>query len=128
MRDKTFTAVPAACGLAQLIVRAAIGGHDVRQFMQACLFAFADAAPVVRADLDPALRSVGAAASPSTHHGYRAGVRPERSREPVHLLDGMDVNCTMLKTYYAVILYQHFAGQPADRQARCQLRVIRGFL
>ena len=73
--------------------------------MQACLFAFTDVGPVVRADLDPVLNSVSVAASPSTHHGYRAGVCPERSREPVHLLDGMDVNCTMLKTYYAVILY-----------------------
>jgi hypothetical protein len=96
--------------------------------MQAGLFALTDAAPVVRANPDPALRSVGAAASHSTHHGYRAGICTERSREPIHLLDGMDVNCTMLKTYYAVILYQHFAGPPADRQARCPLRVIRGFL
>ena len=110
MRDKTFTAVPAACGLAQLIVRAAIGGHDVRQFMQACLFASTDVRPVVRTDLDPALNGISAAASLSAHHGYRAGVRRERSREPVHLLDGMNVTCTMLIVYYAVIVYQHFVG------------------
>ena len=106
----TPTAAPAARGLAQLLARAIIRGHNVRQLMQACLFAFTNVVPVVRTDLDPALRSVSAAASPSTHHGYRAGVCPERSREPVHLLDGMNVICTMLIVYYAVIIYQHFAG------------------
>jgi hypothetical protein len=34
----------------------------------------------------------------------------------------------MLIGYYAVILDQHRAGQSADRQACCQLRVIRCFL
>src|SRR5262252_7887939 len=83
-----FTAVPAARGLAQLLARAAIRGHDMRQFMQACLFAFADVMPVVRTDLDPAQRSVSAAASASAHHGDRAGVCTKRSREPCHPLDG----------------------------------------
>jgi hypothetical protein len=55
-----FTAAPAARGLAQLLARAVVRGHDVRQFMQACLFAFTDVMPVVGADLDPALRSVSA--------------------------------------------------------------------
>jgi hypothetical protein len=35
----------------------------MRQFMHACLFAFTDVVPVVRADLDAALKRVGAAAS-----------------------------------------------------------------
>jgi hypothetical protein len=100
----------------------------MRQFMQACLFAFTDVVPVVRADLDPTLKSVSAAASLSTHHGYRAGVSRERSPEPVHLLDGMDVTCTMLMAYYSIILDQHCAGQLADWQAGSQLRVIRCFL
>src|SRR5215469_12347251 len=106
----TFTAVPAARRLAPLLARPVIRGNDVRQFMQACLFAFTDVIPVVRADLDPALTSVSVAASLSTHHGYRAAVCPERSREPAHLLDGMDVTCTMLIVYYAVTLDQHRAG------------------
>ena len=79
----------------------------MRQFMQACLFAFTDVVSVVRADLDPALKSVSVAASLSTHHGYGVGVCRERSLEPVHLLDGMDVTCTMLIAYYAIILDQH---------------------
>ena len=78
--------------------------------MQACLFAFADVVPVVRADLDPALTSVSVTASLSAHHGYRAAVCLERSREPVHPLDGMNVTCTMLMIYYAVILDQYRAG------------------
>ena len=79
-------------------------------------------------DLDPALNSVSVAASPSTHHGYRAGVCQECSREPIHSLDGMDVSCAMPIVDYPVILDQYCAGQQADRQARCQLGVIRRFL
>jgi hypothetical protein len=82
----------------------------MRQFMQACLFAFTDVVSVVRADFDPTLKSVSVAASLSTHHGYGGGVCRERSLEPVHLLDGMDVACTMPMVYYPVILYQHCAG------------------
>ena len=82
----------------------------MRQFMQACLFAFTDVRSAVRADLDPTLKSVSLAASLSTHHGYEAGVCRERGLEPVHLLDGMDVTCTMLIAYYATILDQHCAG------------------
>ena len=78
--------------------------------MQACLFASTDVRPVVRTDLDPALNGVSAAASLSAHHGYRAGVRRERSREPVHLLDGLDVPCAMLMVNYAVIEDKHRAG------------------
>jgi len=87
-----------------------IRGNDVRQFMQACLFAFTDVIPVVRAYLDPALSSVSVADSLSADHGYGAGVCPERSREPVHPLDGMDVTCAMLKVYCAVFLDQQCAG------------------
>ena len=124
----TFTAVPAARRLAPLLARPVIRGHNVRQFMQACLFAFTDVVPVVRADLDPALSSVSVAASLSTDHGYRAGVCHECSCEPIHLLDGMDVPCAMPIVYYPVILDQYCMGQHADRQARCQLGVIRRFL
>src|SRR6516164_2505537 len=106
----TFTTVPAARRLAQLLAESVIRGHDVRQFMQACLFAFTDVIPAVRADLDPALNSVSVAASLSAHHGYRAGVGRERSHEPVHPLDGMDVTRTMPIVYYAVIPDQHCAG------------------
>ena len=80
------------------------------QFMQACLFAFTDVVSAVRADLDPTLKSVSVAASLSAHHGYWVGVCRESSLEPVHLLDGMNVTCTMLIAYYATILDQHCAG------------------
>ena len=124
----TFTAVPAVCRLAKLLARPKIGGHDVCQFMQACLFTFTHTIPAVRANLDPALNSVGVAASLSTHYCHLAGVCRKRSREPVHLLDGTDVNCTMPVAYNSAILDKHRPGQLADRQARCQLRVIRCFL
>jgi hypothetical protein len=124
----TFTAAPAALGLAPLIARPVIGGHDVRQFMQARLFTSTDVTPAVRADLDPALSSVSVTSSLSTHHGYRDGVCREHNLEPVHLLDSMNVSGTMLIGYYAVILNQHRAGHLADRQPGCQLRVIRCFL
>lgn len=106
----TFTTASAVGGLAQLPARPVIRGDDVRQFMQACLFALTNVMPAVRADLDSALRSVSAAASLPTHHGYRACICPERSREPAHLLDNMNVACTMLVVDCAVILYQDFAG------------------
>jgi hypothetical protein len=38
------------------------------------------------------------------------GVRRERSLEPVHLLDGMDVTCAMLVVYYVIGLDQHRIG------------------
>jgi hypothetical protein len=41
----------------------------MRQFMQARLFAFTDAVSAVRADLDPALKSVSMADPLSTYHG-----------------------------------------------------------
>jgi hypothetical protein len=82
----------------------------MRQFMQACLFAFTNVVSVVRADLDPALASVSVAASLSSHHGYGVGMSRERSLKPVHLLDGIDVTCTMLMAYYAIVLDQHYSG------------------
>ena len=106
----TFTAFPATRRLAQLLARPVIRGHDVRQFMQACLFACTDVIPVIRADLDPALSSVSMAASLSTHHGYRPGICRERSREPAHLLDGMNVPCALLIVYYPVTLDQDCVG------------------
>jgi hypothetical protein len=71
----------------------------MRQFMQARLLAFTDVVPAVRADLYPALKSVGMADSLSAHHGQGFAVSRERGLEPVHLLDGMDVNFTMLVPY-----------------------------
>ena len=82
----------------------------MRQFMQACLFAFADVVSAVRADPDPSLKSISVTASLSAHHGYEFGVGRERRREPVHLLDGMDVTCTMPMAYYAVVLDQQCFG------------------
>jgi hypothetical protein len=82
----------------------------MRQFMQACLFAFADVVSVVRADLDPMLKSVSVTSSLSTHYGYEVGVCRERSLEPVHLLDGMDVIRAMPMIYQVIVRDQHRAG------------------
>jgi hypothetical protein len=87
-----------------------IRAHDVRQFMQACLFAFPDVVSVVRADLDPTLKSVSVTTSLSTHHGHGLGVCWERSLEPLCLLDGMDISYTMPTVYYAIVHYQHRYG------------------
>src|SRR5215471_19841836 len=106
----TSAAAPAAHGLAQFISRSIIGGHDMRQLMETCLFTFADIQPVVRADLHPALTSGSVAASPAIHNGYRVGVCGERSLEPPHLLDGMDVGRALPVIYYPIILHKHCAG------------------
>lgn len=82
----------------------------MRQFMETCLFAFTDIQSVVRADLHPALSSVSMTASSATHNGYRVRVYQERGREPLHLLDGMDVGCAMPIVYYPVIFHKHCAG------------------
>ena len=82
----------------------------MRQFMQACLFAFTDVVSVVRADLDPTLKSISVAASLPAHHGYEFVMCRERGPEPVHLLDVMDVTCTMLMGYYAIMLDQYCFG------------------
>jgi hypothetical protein len=82
----------------------------MRQFMKACLFAFTDIQPVVRADPHQALTSVSATASPATHNGYRTRVRRERGLEPLRLLNGMDVSCTTPIIYYSIILYKDRAG------------------
>jgi hypothetical protein len=102
-----FTAVLAEPRLAQFPAWPVIRAYDMRQFMQAGLFAFTDIVSVVHTDLDPSLKSVSAAASPSTLHGYGVGVCRERSLEPVHLLDGTNVIRAMLMIYYAIMLYQH---------------------
>lgn len=81
----------------------------MRQLMKTCLFAFTDIQPVARADLHPALTSVSSADSSATHNGYRVGVCQERSLEPLHLLDGMDISCAMPIIYYSIILHEHCA-------------------
>src|SRR5215469_11135546 len=96
--------------------------------MQACLLAFTNAMPAVRADLDPALNSISVAGPLPARHRHRRGMCRERGHEPVHLLDCMDVTRAMLMGYYAALHDQHHAGYVADRQARCQLRVICRFL
>jgi hypothetical protein len=106
----TPAAAPATHGLAQFLSRAIIRRHDMRQFMKACLFAFTDIQPVVRADPHQALTSVSATASPATHNGYRTRVRRERGLEPLRLLNGMDVSCTTPIIYYSIILYKDRAG------------------
>jgi hypothetical protein len=82
----------------------------MRQFVKAGLFALTDVGSVVRADLDPTLKSVSVAASHSANYGYGVGVCRKRSLEPVHPLDGKNVNCTMLTVYYAVVTDQHCLG------------------
>jgi hypothetical protein len=103
----TPAAADATRGLAQFISRPIIRGHDMRQLMKTCVFAFTDTQPVVRADLHPALTSVSATASPAAHDGYRVGVRRERSLEPLHPLDGMEVRCALPVIYYAIIIHKH---------------------
>jgi hypothetical protein len=106
----TSAAAAAAHGLAQYISWSMIRGHDMRQLMKTCLFAFTDILSVVRADLYPALISVSMTTSPAPHNGYRVGVCREGSLEPRHLLDGMDVSCAMPVIYYPIILHEHYAG------------------
>jgi hypothetical protein len=113
----TSTAATTAHGLAQFLSRPIIRRHNVRQLMKTCLFAFTDIQSVVRADLHPALTSVSVAASPATHDGHRAGASWERSLEPLHPLDGMDVSCAMPIIYYSITIHKHCVGQLADRQA-----------
>ena len=124
----TPSAAPAAQGLAQFLSRSIIRGHDMRQLVKTCLFAFTYIQSVVRSDLHPALTSVSVTASPATDNGYRVGASWERSLEPLHPLDGMDVSCAIPMIYYSSILHKHCAGQLADRQTCRELRVIRCFL
>ena len=70
----TLTAIPAESRFTPLAALSMVRAHDMRQFMQACLFAFANAAAVVGADLDAALERVSMAPSPSARNGYRARV------------------------------------------------------
>jgi hypothetical protein len=106
----TSAAAPPAAGLAQFMSGSVIGGHDMRQLMEACLLAFTDAQSVVRSDLHAALIGVGVTASPATHHGYRVRVRAERSPEPFHLLDGMNVSCAPPGIYGLRILQEYRAS------------------
>jgi len=100
----------------------------MRQFMQACLFAFPDVVSVVRTDLDPPLKGVSVAASLSTYHGHGVVVSRESSLEPLHLLDGRNVSSAMPMVYCAIAYDQYRVGQRADWQACCQLGVIRRVL
>ena len=106
----TSAAAPAADGLAQFISRPVIGGHDMRQLMKTCLFAFTDTQPVVRSDLHLTLTSVSATASPATRNGYRIGVCRERSLEPLRPLYGMEVSCATPVIYYLIILHKYCAS------------------
>ena len=124
----TFTAGPATYGLTQFLARPIIRGHNVRQLMKTCLFAFTDRQSVVGADLHPALKSVGAADSPAAHDGHRVCVRRKRNLEPLHLLDDMKVSRAMPIAYYLVVRNEQRASQSGDRQACRQLRVMRRFL
>ncbi len=100
----------------------------MRQFMQACPFAFTDAVSVIRPDLDPTLKMVSVASALAAHHRQGVGVGRESCLEPFHLLDGADVSRAMLVVYDTIAHDQHRFGQIADWQARGQLGVIRRFL
>jgi hypothetical protein len=106
----TFTAAPAMHGFAQFIGRPIVGGHDMRQLMKTCLFAFADTQSVVRADLHLALTSVSVTDSPAPDNGYRVRVGREGTLEPLHLLDGVEVSRAMPVIYYPAILHKHGAS------------------
>jgi hypothetical protein len=80
------------------------------QLMKARLFAFTDIGSVVRADLHPAPDGVSMAAAPATHNCYGVRVWREGCLEPLHLLDGMDINRAMPIGYYSIIHYKHCAG------------------
>jgi hypothetical protein len=69
-----FATVPAGPGLAQLTVWPVVGTHDMREFMETCLLALADAASVIRADLDSTLGRVGATDSFTADHRYGVSV------------------------------------------------------
>jgi hypothetical protein len=97
----------------------------MRQLMKACVLASTDVPSIVRADLHQPLSSVGVTASLAAHNSHRAGVCRERSLEPDHLLDGIDVGGTMPMMYSSIIFYEHCAGQLTDRQPRRPLRVVR---
>jgi hypothetical protein len=99
----TLTAVSAEPGLPQLSSWPVVRTHDMRQFMQACVFAFTDCMSVVRADLDPAQKGVGVASSLSAHHGYRSSMGRESRPKPFYLLDGTDVSHAVPICYYAII-------------------------
>jgi hypothetical protein len=120
----TFTATHALNWLAQLRSRSIIRGHYMCQLMKACVFAFSDIEPVIRADLHPMLSSVSVAHPSAAHNAYRIGVCRERGLEPFRSLNGMDVNCAVPIGYCLAILDEHCVRQVADRQACRQLSVI----
>jgi hypothetical protein len=102
-----FAAANAARGLAQFFSWPVIGSDNMRQLMKTCLFAFTDVEPVIYADLHPASASISTAASRATHNGYRVGVCRECILEPTHLLNDMNVSCTLPVIYYLAIPHEY---------------------
>lgn len=108
----------APLGLTQLLARPVVGGHDVRQLMQAGMFAPGDIEAVVRAQRHPAQDGVGAANSTAAHDGDGIGVRRERGLKPLHLLDGMNVDRALPVADDPVVNSKHRPSQLAGRQPR----------
>lgn len=69
-----FTAVPALERLARFPSRVKIGSHDMCQLVKARMLASIRVPSIIRADLHPPLRCVGAAAASAPHNAYRIGV------------------------------------------------------
>lgn len=78
----------------------------MRQLMKTRVLALASIPPVVRADLHPPLSGISMAAPPAAHDDHRVGICRERSREPVHVLDGMDVRRALPKANQSVMLHE----------------------
>jgi hypothetical protein len=124
----TFAAVNAKPWFTSLLAWSVVARDDMRQLVQARLLALPDVAAAVSAYLDSALKRIGVTAPAPAGHGHGVGMRGERGLEPVHPLDGMYISRAIPIIYYILALDQHFAGELADRQAGCQLRVISRFL
>lgn len=121
-------AVAALDRLTQLTLRTVVGCDDMRQFMQARMFTFADIEPIVRADLHPPLGGVRAADSRAAADGHRIRMRRECRPEPRRLLNGTDVSRAMPVMDSSAFFPEHRPGEFADRQTRGPLGVVRRFL
>jgi hypothetical protein len=82
--------------------------------MKTGVLTLSDIGTIVRPDFHLPLDGVSTADASPSHHCHRHSMGPERSSEPLHSLDSVEVGRTMAMMDYSVNFYEYGTGQIAD--------------
>jgi len=86
----------------------------MRQLMKAGVLTLSDIETIIGPDLHLPLDGVRTADASPSHYCHRHGMSPERTSEPIHSLDDVQIGHTVAKVDSSVHLYEEGTGQITD--------------